>query len=202
MPVPDAAAPDLDPLLTHPIVAQPDPSLSHQRSGDAVARAILVLAEWLRIQRVTCRVRIALTFGSFRRFTFIGRISLPDHLVRITIADKQNKCASRSSLRIQRLLATIMSHKNMITACTWRGLGDNEIKERRHTDVRRLKYGRNNDITRIMMTLPTSFSPDVALITVASCDSTAATVPKLFLRCNTLCQKSRCQKFLDAFTSL
>jgi hypothetical protein len=44
-PVTAATAPNLDPLLTRPILAQPDPPLRHQRSGDAVARAILALAE-------------------------------------------------------------------------------------------------------------------------------------------------------------
>ena len=53
-----------------------------------------------------------------------------------------------------------------------------------------------------MMTLPTSFDPDVAPLTVMSCDSIACNSVQLFLSCNTLCQASSNQKFLDTFAGL
>jgi len=47
-----------------------------------------------------------------------------------------------------------------------------------------------------MMTLPISFGPDVAPLTVTSWDSITANSVELFLSCNTLCQISSNSDFL------
>ena len=60
---------------------------------------------------VSWRCRATLRLHSRRR------TSLPDHSKKIAIADMQNQCASRSRLRKQRLLETIMSH-NKVDHCT------------------------------------------------------------------------------------
>ena len=86
--------------------------------------------------------------------------------------------------------AATMQHQFSRSETKKSRLGDNEIKEQRHTDVGRLKYSESKDVTKIMMTLPILFGPDVAPLTLTSCDSITANSVELFLSCNTQCQIS------------
>lgn len=97
-PVTVAAAPNLDPLLTRPILAQPDPPLRHQRSGDPVAGAILRLAESAAHPKGHMPCPESPDIGIIAALHSHQKISLADHAARVSIADEENKCTTRPRL--------------------------------------------------------------------------------------------------------
>ena len=61
-------------------------------------------------------------------------------------------------------------------------LGDNRIKKRRHTDLRRRDSPDNHDATKITLTLPMVFAPGYLPRFAMSCDSRLIPSPQLSLR--------------------